>query len=180
VSSNIIRPTPGAAAGRGAGINGSAGCRAAILSSLKGLYSLKNLGKISNNSLGIIIGLVISVGWIFMGLDIGFSFEAPDIVSLWLTLGGYRHAIATVLALVLIPACALEKMWAYGASLFLGIITLVLSMLHVWYMVAAMPFGYESQLFGPVIWSAIQLVIIYFSVRATRERRITMEKQKKE
>jgi len=65
--------------------------------------------RISNNTLGIIIGLVISVWWIFMGLDSGFRFEAPDHISYLLTLGERRHTIMTILALILIPLCARER-----------------------------------------------------------------------
>ena len=131
---------------------------------------MKNPSRISNNTLGLLIGLVTSIGWIFMGLDIGFSFEAPDIMSKLLTLGGYRHTIVTVIALILIPLCALEKGWAFITSIILGIITLGLSMIHVIYMIITMPLGYESQLFGPIVWSVIQVVIINFGLRAVRER----------
>ena len=125
--------------------------------------------RIGNNTLGVIIGLVLSIGWIFMGLDIGFPFQAPDAISLWLTLGGHRHTIATLLALTLIPVCALEKRWAFLAAVVLGAVTLILSVVHVGYMLVAAPPGYESQLFGPAVWSLIQVVIVVFGQRAMRE-----------
>ena len=81
---------------------------------------MKGKARISNNALGVIIGFVLSVWWIFMGLDIGFRFEASDTVSLWLSLGGYRHTIMTILALFLIPVCALEKRWGFLASPTIG------------------------------------------------------------
>ena len=64
--------------------------------------------KITNYTLGTIIGLVISVWWIFMGLNFGFKFEAGfDRISYFLTLGGYRHTIMPIVALILIPsACS--------------------------------------------------------------------------
>jgi hypothetical protein len=132
---------------------------------------MNNTARIRNNTLGVIIGLVVSVGWIFMGLDIGFRFEAPDVTSLWLTLGGHRHTIATVLALTLVPVCALEKRWAFLAAAVLGTVTLILSVVHVGYMLVATPPGYESQLFGPAVWSLIQVVIVVFGQRAMREER---------
>jgi len=130
---------------------------------------MNSTARIRNNTLGVIIGLVVSVGWIFMGLDIGFRFEAPDVASLWLTLGGHRHTIATILALTLVPMCALEKRWAFFAAVVLGAITLILSAVHIGYMLVAKPSGYESQLFGPVIWSLIQIVIVVFGQRTIRE-----------
>jgi len=124
---------------------------------------------ISTNTLGVIIGLVVSIWWIFMGLDIGFRFEASDAVSNWLTLGGHRHTIMTMLALVLVPVCALEKQWGFLAALVLGAATLTLSVVHVVYMLIMAPFRYESQLFGPIVWSVMQIPIIVFGYRARRE-----------
>jgi hypothetical protein len=132
-------------------------------------YSMNSKAKIRSSTLGVIIGLVISVWWIFMGLDIGFRFEVSDVVSYWLTIGGYRHTIMTILALILIPMCALEKRRSFLAAMVLGITTLTLSVVHVVYMLITAPSGYESQLFGPVIWSVIQIPIIVFSYRARLE-----------
>lgn len=132
--------------------------------------------KISTNTLGVIIGLVISVLWIFMGLDIvGFPFEAGDTVCYWLTLGGYRHTIMTILALVLIPVCALEKQWGFLATMVLGAVTLTLVVVHVVYMLIVTPSGYESQLFGPIMWSIMQIPIVVFSYRARKESSEAMD-----
>ena len=125
--------------------------------------------KISTNPLSVIIGLVVSIWWIFMGLDIGFPFEAGDTVCYWLTLGGYRHTIMTILALFLIPVCALEKQWGFLAAMVLGTVTLTLSVVHVVYMLIVETSGYESQLFGPIVWSIMQIPIIVFGYRARKE-----------
>ena len=122
--------------------------------------------RIENNTLGVIIGLAVSVWWIFMGLDIGFRFEVADSVCYWLTLGGYRHTIMTVLALFLIPVCALEKKWGFLVAMALGAVTLTLSMCHVVYMLIVEPPGFESQLFGPIGWSIIQIPVIVFGYKA--------------
>ena len=133
------------------------------------METMNNKARIRNSTLGVITGLVISVWWIFMGLDIGFRFEASDAVSYWLTLGGYRHTIMTTLALVLISVCALEKRWGFLGAMVLGIATLTLSVVHVVYMLITAPSGYESQLFGPIIWSLMQIPIILFSRRARQK-----------
>ena len=126
--------------------------------------------KISTNKIGVIIGLVISVFWIFMGLDSGFKYGSGfDNVSYILTLGGYRHTIMTVLALVLIPVCALEKQWGFLATMVLGAATLMLVVIHVVYMLIVTPSGYESLLFGPIVWSIMQTPIVVFSYRARKE-----------
>ena len=132
--------------------------------------------KISTNTLGVIIGLVISVLWIFAGVDIvGFPFIAGDTVCYWLTLGGYRHTIMTILALVLIPVCALEKQWGFLATMVLGAVTLTLTVVHVVYMLIVAPSGYESQLFGPIMWSIMQIPIVVFSYRARKESSEAMD-----
>ncbi len=132
--------------------------------------------KISTNTLGVIIGLVISVLWIFMGVDVvGFPFIAGDTVCYWLTLGGYRHTIMTILALVLIPVCALGKQWGFLASMVLGAATLTLTVVHVVYMLIVAPSGYESQLFGPIMWSIMQIPIVVFSYRARKESSEAMD-----
>jgi hypothetical protein len=130
---------------------------------------MNNEARIRNSTLGVIIGLVVSVWWIFMGLDIGFRFETSDAVCNWLTLGGHRHTVMTILALVLVPWCALEKRWGFLAAMVLGAVTLTLSVVHVVYMLIVAPSGYESQLFGPIVWSIMQIPIVVFSYRARRE-----------
>ena len=112
--------------------------------------------------------MVLSVWWIFMGLDSGFPFRAGDPVSYWLTLGEYRHTIMTILALFLIPVCALEKKWGFSAAMALGAITLALSLAHVVYMVTAEPAGFQSQLFGPLVWSILQIPIVVFGYKARK------------
>lgn len=125
--------------------------------------------KISTNTLGVIVGLVISVFWIFMGLDFGFEFGAGfDSISYLLTLGGYRHTIIPIAALILIPICAREYRWGFSATMALGIVTLTLASAHVIYMLIVTPFGYESLLFGPIMWSVMQTPIIMFSYRAKK------------
>ena len=130
---------------------------------------MNNKTRIRNSTLGVIIGFVVSVWWIFMGLDSGFRFQAGDSVSYWLTLGGHRHTIMTIVALILIPVCVLEKKWGFLAAIVLGIVTLTLSMVHVVYMLIAEHSGYESQLFGPVVWSIIQIPVVVFGYKAVRK-----------
>ncbi len=130
---------------------------------------MKRSMKISNNTLFTIIGLVTSVWWIFMGLNIGFRFVAPDLISYILTLGEYRHTIMTIAALILIPFCSMESKWGLLGAMILGSVTLVLSLSHSIYMLIATPPGFESQIFGPIVWSIIQIPIIIFSYKAKKE-----------
>ena len=126
--------------------------------------------KISTNTLGIIIGLVISIFWIFMGLDIGFKYGSGfDNFSYILTLGGYRHTVMPVFALFLIPVCAREYRWGFLAAMLLGIATLTLVLTHVICMLIIAPVGYKSLIFGPAAWSVMQIPLIVFGYRAWRE-----------
>ena len=126
--------------------------------------------RISNNALGVIIGLVISVWWIFMGLDMGFRFAAEfDNLSYLLTLGGHRHTIVPIVALILIPICAREYKWGFFVTMVLGIVTLSLLIIHCVYMLIASPPGFESIIFGPTVWAIIQIPIIIFSYIARKE-----------
>ena len=123
---------------------------------------------ISRNTLGLIIGLVVSVWWIFMGLDIGFRFESADRISYLLCLGDLRHTIMTIAALILIPICALELRWGFILAGLLGTITLVLVAVHIFYMVFSNLPGFQSQIFGPLVWLVMQAPIVFFSYRALK------------
>lgn len=130
---------------------------------------MSQTNKITNNGLGVIIGLVVSVWWIFMGLNTGFRFVASDQISYILTLGEQRHTIMTILALILIPICARGNKWGFFAAMVLGIVTLALSLAHSIYMLVATPSGFESQILGPTVWAIIQIPIIIFGYKARQE-----------
>lgn len=130
---------------------------------------MSQTSKMDNNRLGVIIGLVVSVWWIFMGLNTGFRFVASDQISYILTLGEQRHTIMTILALILIPICAQGNKLGFFAAMVLGILTLALSLAHSVYMLVAAPSGFESQILGPTVWAIIQIPIIIFSYKARQE-----------
>jgi len=105
-----------------------------------------------------------------MGLDFGFRFGAGfDRISYLLTLGGQRHTIMTIVTLILIPICAREHIWGFLAAMVLGIVTLSLLLIHIFYLFIYSPPGLESIIFGPIVWSCIQISIIIFSYKARQE-----------
>jgi hypothetical protein len=59
-------------------------------------------------------------------------------------------------------------MWGFLAAAALGGLTLTLSLIHVVHMLVAAPPGFEPQLFGPIVWSIIQIPIIVFGCLAVR------------
>jgi hypothetical protein len=130
---------------------------------------MSNRTRIKNSTLGVIIGLEISVLCIFMGLDFGFKFGAGfDDISYMLTLGGHRHTILPIIALALIPICARENRWGFFTAMCLGIVTLSLSLIHSMYMLMCSPPGFEEKIFGPLVWSVMQIPIIAFGYKASR------------
>lgn len=125
--------------------------------------------RISTNTLGIIVGLELSVFWIFMGLETGFAFKPLSTLSYIVTLGAHRHTIMTIAGLILIPICAREIKWGFLAAMVLGMVTLVLTSVSVAEMLIATPPWYGGQLFGPAVWIVIQIPIILFGYRARKE-----------
>ena len=53
----------------------------------------------------------------------------------------------------------------------LGIVTLVLALTHVVYMLVVAPIGYKSIIFGPAVWSVMQIPLVLFGYRAIQEVR---------
>jgi hypothetical protein len=51
----------------------------------------------------------------------------------------------------------------------LGIVTLTLALTHVFYMLIDSPAGYKSLIFGPAVWSFMQIPIVVFGYKAWRK-----------
>jgi hypothetical protein len=124
---------------------------------------------VSANTLGVIVGLELSVFWIIMGLETGFAFKPTSTLSYIVTLGAHRHTIMTIAGLILIPVCAREIKWSFLAATVLGTVTFVLTSVSVIEMLIATPPGYGGRLFGPLVWIVLQIPIILFSRRARKE-----------
>jgi hypothetical protein len=122
----------------------------------------------SINTLGVLIGLELSVLWILMGLELGFAFKPTSILSTIVTLGARRHAIMTVAGLILIPICAREIRWGFLAAMILGITTIVLTSVSVLEMLVVPAPGDEGRLFGPIIWIVLQIPVVLFSHRSRK------------
>ena len=127
------------------------------------------INKITNKTLMVIIALEGLMLGIFIGLEKGYPFEPQSTLNAIAILGGYRHTVMSVSALFLIPVCAREYRWGFWAAMLLGIVTLTLSLTHVIYMLVAASVGYRSLIFGPTVWSVMQIPIVVFGYRARRE-----------
>ena len=125
--------------------------------------------RISNNTLGVIIGLVLSVWWIFMGLVMDFPFVPFNDLSYVVTLAGYRHAVMTIAALILIPICSREYRWGFLAAMILGALTFVLSLITVVNLLVSTPPDFQQTLMGPSVWLIFQVIIVVFAYRALKQ-----------
>jgi hypothetical protein len=125
--------------------------------------------RISNNTLGVIVGLVLSVWWIFMGLVMGFPFVPFNYLSYIVTLAGYRHVVMPIAALVLIPICSREYRWGFLAAMILGALTFVLSLITVVNLLVSAPPGFQQTLIGPLVWLIFQIPIVIFAYRALKQ-----------
>jgi hypothetical protein len=123
--------------------------------------------RISVNTLGVLIGLELSVLWILMGLEVGFAFKPASTLSYIVTLGAHRHTIMTIAGLILIPICAREVKWGFLAAMILGLVTFILTSVSVIEMIAA-PAGDGERLFGPAVWIILQIPIMLFGYRARK------------
>jgi hypothetical protein len=122
----------------------------------------------SINTLGVLIGLELSVLWILMGLELGFAFKPTSTLSTIVTLGARRHTIMTIAALVLIPVCAREIRWGFLAAMILGIVTAALTSVSIVEMVVAPSPGDAGRLFGPLVWIVLQIPVVLFSHRSRK------------
>ena len=120
----------------------------------------------SVNTLGVLIGLELSVLWILMGLELGFAFKPTSTLSTIVNLGARRHTIMTIAGLVLIPVCAREIRWGYLAAMVLGTATAILTSVSVIEMVVTPAPGDAGRLFGPLVWIVLQIPIVVFSYRS--------------
>jgi len=122
--------------------------------------------KINNYTLGLIIGLIASILWIFLGLDFGFHFKAYDQFCNILTLFGFRHTIISILVMIMIPLCACENIIGIIGSMITGIITFFLTATHIVYLIIIKQTEY---IFGPVIWLLIHITIIISAYLSYKE-----------
>jgi uncharacterized membrane protein len=119
----------------------------------------------------LITGLALSIFIIFFAIDImHFPFVSQDPAGYILTLGETRHTVGVILALALIPLCALKKRFAFLAAALLGTVLAILCITHVIAMLIVEPPLYRQQIHGPIIWTATQLPVIYYGFKAFRMR----------
>jgi hypothetical protein len=129
------------------------------------------MGKISGNTLGAIIALEAIILGIFVGLKMGFSFVPHGIVNSIATLGGNRHIVGTLAALVLIPILARQTRAGYLAVIGVVSVTAVLTLVTIADLLIITP-GSEAKAPVPIAMLIFQVLAIVFSYRALKETAI--------
>jgi hypothetical protein len=126
------------------------------------------MGKISNNTLGAIIALEAIVLGIFVGLKMGFSFVPHGLINSVATLGGNRHVVGTIAALVFIPILAKQTRTGFLAVIAFVSVTVILTLVTIADLLVITP-GSEAKAPVPIAMLVFQVLAIAFSYRALRE-----------
>lgn len=129
---------------------------------------MKKRNGISNNALAGIIGLEAIVLGIFIGLKMGFSFEPPSPLSSIVTIGGTRHVIGTIAALIFIPIFAKQIKAGFLVALIFTTATLILTVGSISDFLFITP-GYRAKVPVPIAMAIIQVLVMWFSYRAWKE-----------
>ena len=124
--------------------------------------------KISNNALIAIIALEAIVLGLFIGLKMGFSFEPPSVLSYIVTLGGTRHIIGTIAALIFIPLLAKQIKWGVLATIIFLSVTIVLTSISIIDLLFITP-GFAAKAPVAIIMLVCQTVAILFSYKFMKE-----------
>ena len=118
----------------------------------------------------LIAALAVSIGIIFIGLDIlAFPFVSFDSFSSIICLGGTRHTVGVLAALFLIPLCAAKQRFGFLGALVLGISIFLLCAVHITYMLLVRTYRFEEQIHGPIIWALVQLPVIIYGYKSIME-----------
>ena len=129
------------------------------------------MGRISNNTLGAMIALEAIVLGIFLGLKMGFPFVPHGIVNTVATLGGTRHIVGTLAALVLIPILAKQTKTGFWVVICVVSVTAALTLVTIADLLIITP-GSEAKAPVPIAMLIFQVLAIVFSYRALKETSI--------
>ena len=126
------------------------------------------MNRISNNTLGAIIALEAIVFGVFAGLKMGFSFEHQSTLNTIATLGGNRHVLGTIAALLFIPALAKQTRGGFQAVIAFVSTTSLLTLVTIADLLFITP-GSGAKVPLPIAMLVFQILVIVFSCRAMKE-----------
>jgi hypothetical protein len=132
-------------------------------------YKMRNKKyRISNNTLGAIIALEAIVFGIFVGLKMGFSFVPLSDLTYIATLGGNRHVVGTIAALICIPICVKQTKKGFLAVMTILSVTAILTSISI---IDALFLTQGSGAKAPVatVMLFFQILAIVFSYSAMKE-----------
>jgi hypothetical protein len=123
----------------------------------------------ANYPVMLILWLSVSAGIIFIALDIlEFPFISYDRFSDWISLGGTRHTVGVLTALVCIPLVAAKRRLGYYGAFISGLVIFLLCAVHVVYMPIAQTYRFEEQIHGPILWALVQIPVIVYGYQLIR------------
>jgi hypothetical protein len=123
----------------------------------------------ANYQVMLILWLSVSAGIIFVALDIlEFPFISYDRFSDWICLGGTRHTVGVLSALVCIPLVAAKRRLGYYGAFISGLVIFLLCAVHVVYMPIAQTYRFEEQIHGPILWALVQIPVILYGHQLIR------------
>lgn len=126
------------------------------------------INKITNNTLGAIIALEALMLGVFIGLEMGFSFEPQSTLNAIATLGGNRHIVAVIAPLIFIPILAKQIREGFLALIIIVSITLTLTFVTLIALVFVTP-EYAAKIPLVIVMLVVQMFIIFFTNRARKE-----------
>jgi hypothetical protein len=127
------------------------------------------MNRISRNTLGAVIALEAIILGVFAGLKMGFSFVPQGTLNKIATLGGNRHIVGTIAALVFIPILMKQTRKGFQAVIVFVAITSLLTLTTLVDMVLITPGLETSKLPVPIAMLVFQILAIVFSRRALQE-----------
>jgi hypothetical protein len=127
------------------------------------------MNRISRNTLGAVIALEAIILGVFAGLKMGFSFKPQGTLNKIATLGGNRHIVGTIAALVFIPILMKQTRRGFQAVIVFVAITSLLTLTTLVDMLLITPGLETSKLPVPIVMLVFQILVIVFSRRALQE-----------
>jgi hypothetical protein len=131
------------------------------------------MNKISNNTLGAVLALEAIILGVFAGLKMEFSFVPQGTLNKIATLGGNRHIVGTVAALVFIPILMKQTIRGFQTVIVFVAITSLLTLTTLVDMLLITPGLETSKLPVPIAMLVFQILVIVFSRRALKETAAT-------
>jgi hypothetical protein len=127
------------------------------------------MNKITNKTLMVIIALEGLMLGVFIGFEMGFSFEPQSPLNAIATLGGNRHNVAVIAPLIFIPILAKQTRGGFLALMIFVSITGILTIITIIDLLFVTPGSEVIAIVISIAMLVVQMLVIFFSYRARKE-----------